>query len=559
MGRTRECAEELHRHRCQRSARAQGGGADGPARAAHALELPRGGGRCDGRGLSDAPARAEARRLRTVRHLPPGGAALDRLLSTVPAPWSRGVHQLWFVDGAYLHLSAGAPDFRPRNQLDDQFYRIFDVRNPSRPEEVGRWWLPGTREGDAEPPPTRHPPGADCGFRAHNTNVYPERPDRCYLGYIDAGMIILDISDKANPKPICRWDNSPPYKGFTHTVLPLFERDLLYRLRREREWMAQPDWPKLVWILDAREETNPVPIATCPMPPVRDFAGRGGRFGAHNLHENPSKPGAWKSEQIILGTFFNGGLRAFDISDPYQPVEVGHFVPEAPRNSPVGAVQLNDVFVEDRGIVHTVDRLSGRALRHSRWSSEGARGDGAAGRPAQPSFRLAPAPALRAPLCLSWRRAHAGDPRSPASSAPARPRCCRRCCARPQGRRRPSLSTTWRNWASIARCWHPSPLLRRRLPATAACAARSAAGWRRRCACCMPIVSGGAAAFPPRGGGGLRRRMIPSPCCRRSTTNVLWRDGSIWQRSSRWWMPRAGQRCRPFRKQPGSLPWPIAS
>jgi hypothetical protein len=273
-------------------------------------------------------------------------------------PWSRGVHQLWFVDGEFVHLSAGAPDFQPRNQLDDQFYRIFDVRNPSRPQEVGRWWLPGTREGDAEPPPKRHAPGADSGFRAHNTNVYPERPDRCYLGYIDAGMIILDISDKANPKPICRWDNSPPYRGFTHTVLPLFGRDLLV-VSDESVVNGAADWPKLIWILDAREETNPVPIATCPMPPMRDFAGRGGRFGAHNLHENPPKPGAWKSEQIVLGTFFNGGLRAFDISDPYQPVEVGHFVPEAPRNSPVGAVQLNDVFVEDRGVVYTVDRLSG--------------------------------------------------------------------------------------------------------------------------------------------------------------------------------------------------------
>ena len=43
----------------------------------------------------------------------------------------------------------------------------------------------------------------DMGFRAHNTNVYPQRPDRCYLGYIDGGMFILDISDKAQPKPIC--------------------------------------------------------------------------------------------------------------------------------------------------------------------------------------------------------------------------------------------------------------------------------------------------------------------------------------------------------------------
>src|SRR5262245_10707925 len=73
-------------------------------------------------------------------------------------PRSRGVHQLWFCDGEFVHLSAGAADFTPCNQLDDQCYRIFDVRNPSKPAEVGRWWLPGTREGDGEAPPVRHTP-----------------------------------------------------------------------------------------------------------------------------------------------------------------------------------------------------------------------------------------------------------------------------------------------------------------------------------------------------------------------------------------------------------------
>jgi hypothetical protein len=32
---------------------------------------------------------------------------------------------------------------------------------------------------------------------------------------------------------------------------------------------------------------------------------------------------------VVLGTFFKGGLRAYDISDPYQPKEVGIFVPPA--------------------------------------------------------------------------------------------------------------------------------------------------------------------------------------------------------------------------------------
>ncbi|MGH7112041.1 MAG: LVIVD repeat-containing protein, partial [Stellaceae bacterium] len=68
-------------------------------------------------------------------------------------PASRGVHQLWFADGEYIHMSSGAPDFQPSHPKDDQFYRIIDVKNPSKPVEVGRWWLPGTREGDSAPPP----------------------------------------------------------------------------------------------------------------------------------------------------------------------------------------------------------------------------------------------------------------------------------------------------------------------------------------------------------------------------------------------------------------------
>jgi hypothetical protein len=274
-------------------------------------------------------------------------------------PHSRGVHQLWFCDGEYVHLSAGAGDFTPTHPNDDQFYRIFDVKNPSKPSEIGRWWLPGTRQGDSAPPPARHPkPLLDRGNRAHNTNVYPQRPDRCYLAYIDAGMFIMDISDKSNPKPICRWDNSPPYTGFTHTVLPLFERNLLI-VTDESTIDNAADWPKLIWVLDARDERNPVPIATCPLPAVETYATRGGRFGAHNIHENTPRPTAWHSDQIVLGTFFNGGLRAYDISNPYQPKEVATFIAPAPPMSPAKSIQLNDVFVDEREIVYTVDRFAG--------------------------------------------------------------------------------------------------------------------------------------------------------------------------------------------------------
>lgn len=273
-------------------------------------------------------------------------------------PHSRGVHAVWFVDGETVHMASGAPDFQPRNPLDDQFYRMIDVRNPSKPVEACRWWLPGTREGDSAPPPQRLAGKFDAGFRAHNTNVFPQRPDRAYIGYIDGGAIVLDISDKANPKVVSRWSYSPPYNGFTHTVLPLFERNLLI-VSDECIMDDGADWPKLVWVVDARVEANPVPVATFPMPSFDAFAKRGGRYGAHNLHENLPVATSWRSDHIVIGSFFNAGVRAYDVSNPYQPQEVAYFVPGAPRMAPTGAIQLNDVYVDDRGIVYTVDRHVG--------------------------------------------------------------------------------------------------------------------------------------------------------------------------------------------------------
>ena len=273
-------------------------------------------------------------------------------------PHSRGVHALWFVDGKTIHMASGASDFIPRNPLDDQFYRILDVSDPARPVEAGRWWYPGTREGDEAPPPARLAPQFDMGFRTHNTNVFPERPDRAYVGYIDGGALVLDISDKGNIKVVSKWNHSPPFNGFTHTVLPLFERKL-WVVSDECVQDNGADWPKLVWMIDARDEANPVPIGTFPAPPFEAFAKRGGRFGAHNLHENLPGPVSFRSDTIIIGTFFNAGVRIYDTSDPYRVEEIAYYVPGAPKLSPAGAIQLNDVYVDDRRIVYTVDRFTG--------------------------------------------------------------------------------------------------------------------------------------------------------------------------------------------------------
>ena len=273
-------------------------------------------------------------------------------------PHSRGVHAVWFVDENFVHMSSGAADFEPKNPLDDQFYRIVDVSDPLKPFEAGRWWYPGTRVGDPEPEPTRLPKQFETGFRAHNTNVFPQRPDRAYLGYIDGGAFVLDISDKSNIKVVSKWNHSPPFNGFIHTVLPLFDRGL-WIVSDECVRDNGADWPKLVWVLDARQEGNPVPIGTFPAPSYEAFAKRGGRFGAHNLHENLPGPCSFVSDHIIIGTFFNAGVRVYDTSNPYKVEEIAYYVPGAPKLCPSGAIQLNDVFVDDRRIVYTIDRFGG--------------------------------------------------------------------------------------------------------------------------------------------------------------------------------------------------------
>ena len=273
-------------------------------------------------------------------------------------PHSRGVHALWFVDGKTVHMSSGSSDFTPTNPLDDQFYRIVDVSNPSQPREVGRWWYPGTRVGDDAPPPPRMRAPLDMGYRAHNTNVFPQRPDRAYVGYIDGGAFILDISNPSKIQVAGQWNHSPPFNGFTHTVLPLFSRDLLV-VSDECVLDDGIDWPKLVWMVDSRNEKNLVPISTFPNAPVDAFIKKGGRFGAHNLHENLPIPTSFQSETIVIGTFFNAGVRVFDTSNPFQVEELAYFVPSTPRLSPAGAVQINDVFVDEKQIVYAVDRFTG--------------------------------------------------------------------------------------------------------------------------------------------------------------------------------------------------------
>ena len=273
-------------------------------------------------------------------------------------PQSRGVHYVVFVDGQYAYLATGAPDFVPANPNDDQFLMIVDLRDSAQPKETGRWWLPGTRVGDTAPPPPRVAP-FDAGIRMHSPALTHERPDRVYLGWIDGGLIILDIADKVHPKLVAHRSWQSLGNGFAHTLLPIPSRNLL--IQTEEATTANcKDWPKRDWVWDMRDEKNLVPLAA--FPPPADFAAlcqAGGRFGAHNIHMNRPAATSRTLTRTVVGSFFNGGIRAYSIEDPTHPVEIGYLVEAAPPDNATHTIQINDVYVDENGLIYANDRLSG--------------------------------------------------------------------------------------------------------------------------------------------------------------------------------------------------------
>ena len=175
-------------------------------------------------------------------------------------------------------------------------------------------------------------------------------------------MVVLDVKDRSRPTLVTHKNWSPPFGGGTHNCLPLSDRDLLVVLD-EAVLDNQEDGLKLIWVMDNRQRSNPVSIATFPTPAETDYVRKGGHFGPHNVHEN--RPGSFVSSELIFATYQNAGVRVFDIGDQYRPVEIAAFVPPDPvrlvdhRPNRPKVIQSCDVFVDRNGLVYSNDYNGG--------------------------------------------------------------------------------------------------------------------------------------------------------------------------------------------------------
>jgi hypothetical protein len=261
-----------------------------------------------------------------------------------------GVHRLWFTGGRYAYASVLSTGF------SDYVFKVIDLADPLTPRWAGEYWLPGMNTAEGETPTWDD---ERWRYALHHAIVHG---DVAYSSWRDGGLAILDITDRARPRQISYRNWSPPFGGGTHTALPLPGRELLV-VADEATADDLADGLKHVWIFDIRDPANPISIATLPTPDEDDYTTKGRHFGPHNLHEN--RPGSLVSENTVFATYQNAGVRAFDISDPFRPRQVGAFVPGTPatvvdpRPGGRAVIQTADVYVRDDGVTFITDYNGG--------------------------------------------------------------------------------------------------------------------------------------------------------------------------------------------------------
>jgi len=263
-----------------------------------------------------------------------------RQIGFLPIP-GLGVHRIWWVGGRYAYASARMPGTHGARLV------TIDLADPRSPRLHATWHFP---EQIAD--------GADLGNRGHgahfNCHHAIVRGDRAYAGWFDAGFALFAVEDgKVELLSSLSWTKEAGGHPHTHTALPLGARKLV----AVTDEAIDPECTgarKDIHLIDVSDEERPREVAKFPVP-AGDYCSRGLRFGPHNLHEN--RPGTFQSDTLVYATYFNGGLRVYDTTDPERVCEVAHHVPEPPAGQ--RCIQFNDLLVDRDRTIFVSDRVRG--------------------------------------------------------------------------------------------------------------------------------------------------------------------------------------------------------
>jgi len=260
----------------------------------------------------------------------------------------KGVHR-FDMDENYAYISTEMDGFRGNILV------VYDLADPANPQEVSRWWMPGQHVAGGETP--------DWEGRNNRLHHAVRAGDKLWAGMWHAGAYVIDASDMTNLRTLGSYNTHPPFPTPTHTVIPvpfkidgrdimltIDEEDAYYNAVEARRRNGQMHAPLSVFDVTDMADIKPMSVFHLRESESPWSNTPKSRFGAHQFHEK-------MTDTLVYCAWFSGGLRIIDVADPFAPQEVGSFVPEPVAGNP--APQSNDVFVDDRGLIHLVDRNVG--------------------------------------------------------------------------------------------------------------------------------------------------------------------------------------------------------
>ena len=260
----------------------------------------------------------------------------------------RGVHR-FDMDAHYAYISTEMEGYVGNILV------IYDIRDPARPQEVSRWWMPGQHVAGGEKPTWQ-----GRRNRLHHALRFG---DELWAGCWHGGLAVIDVSDIKKPRTLGAYNYHPPFPEPTHTFMPvparingrriavaIDEEDHAHSAEEMERRKGRPHG--CLWVMDVTDPARMQPLAIYEVSELDSPWSRAtpGRFGAHQFQEH-------MQGTLVYCAWFSGGLRIVYVADPMVPHEVGWFIPEPAAGKP--APQTNDVDVDERGLVYIVDRYTG--------------------------------------------------------------------------------------------------------------------------------------------------------------------------------------------------------
>ncbi|HYM29824.1 MAG TPA: hypothetical protein VEU47_00905 [Candidatus Cybelea sp.] len=290
-----------------------------------------------------------------------------------------GTHKNWWeCNTGIAYLVSGVPGWRVHRMT-----QVYDLSDPAHPRHIRDFGLPNHAPGASGPVETE----------LHGAISLGPAGNRIYFGYGTAKGGIVEIVDRQKlvqgPKEPTEGNLRLPQVGLlylsplngAHTAFPMPKMPIAEFARNSAgqtrdivmivdESLANEcrEPRQMVWFADVTAEDHPMVISNWTVPEASgNFCERGGRFGSHSSNESFA-PVFY--EKLVFISFFNAGVRALDVRDPYHPREAGYFIPAVTqitdkrcvdvdgRQRCKVAIQTNNVEVDERGYIYIVDRAN---------------------------------------------------------------------------------------------------------------------------------------------------------------------------------------------------------